>query len=109
MKIGASSAHLAIAAGMIRSTTNGDEDHPDQQPDGADVDALEDVAELDREHLGDVREVEVGDELRDQQEQEQQARQPGPRLGDRAEHVGAALDRPRAAAVGEAGGEEDRA
>ena len=58
-------------------------------------------------HLGHVAEVEVGDELRDQQEQEEQARQPGPRLGDRGDHLVAALDRPGTAAVGEPGGEED--
>ena len=59
--------------------------------------------------LRDVAEVEVGDELRDQQEQEEQAREARPRLRDRVEHVGAALDRARAAAEREAGGEEDRA
>ena len=50
MKIGARIAHLAIAAGMMKSTQHRHEDEPDQQPDGADVGALEPVAELDGRH-----------------------------------------------------------
>ena len=87
MKIGASSAHLAIAAGMIRSTIDRDEDQADQQPDGADVGSSSKSPSLTAATSAMLRVVEVGDELRDQQEQEEQAREPGPRLRDRVEHL----------------------
>ena len=79
MKIGARIAHLAIAAGMIRSTIIVMMMKPISSQTAPMSALLEDVAEL---HGGDLRhvgEVEVGDELRDQQEQEEQARQARPR------------------------------
>ena len=71
----------------MKLTMSGDEDEADQQPDGTDVGRLEPVAELDGGHLGHVGVVEVRDELRDQQEEEQQARKAGPRFRDRREHL----------------------
>ena len=50
---------------------------------------------------GIVAEVEVGDELGDQQEEEQQPGQAGPGLRDRSDHVVAGLDRAGALAVGQ--------
>ena len=79
MKIGARSAHFAMAAGMIRSTMIVTRINPISSQIAADVRALELVGELDREDLGDVGVVEVGDELGDQQEQEEQAAEPGDR------------------------------
>jgi hypothetical protein len=59
-------------------------------------------------HLGiDVAVVEVGQELGDEQEQEQQPDQRAPLLDDRVDHVGAGLDRARAAPERVAGHEED--
>ena len=54
----------------------------------ADVRVLEHVAELHGASTSAMLlVVEVGDELRDQQEQEEQAREARPRLRDRLDHV----------------------
>src|SRR5689334_8921583 len=71
MKTGASSAHLAITCGMmklamllIRITPMSSQTAPIWR-------CSLDVAELDCGHVGDVAEVEVGDGLGDEQEQEE--------------------------------------
>ena len=73
MKIGARIAHLAIACGHDEVDERGDEDEADQQPERPDVRRLEPVAEARSGDLRHVAVVEVGDELRDQQEEEEQA------------------------------------
>ena len=85
---------------MIRSTTSVRRTNPSSSQTAPMSVSLEPVAELRPPRpFGILREVEVRDELRDQQEEEEEARQPCPGLLDPRDHVVHALHRPGAAAV----------
>ena len=82
MKIGAKIAHLGMTPGMMMSSSAVTSTNPTISGIGAETRRLERVGEVDREHRRDVRVIEEGDELGDDQEQEDQPGQPGVGLHD---------------------------
>ena len=75
MNTGAKMAHFGTTPGRMKSRMHDHQDEADQQGETADVGRLEQIGHLDRGDPGMLRVVEVGDELADHQEHEDQAGQ----------------------------------
>ena len=97
-KTGAKIAHLDDP--RDDDVQNGDEDNqPEQQGKRTDTGALQQIRHDDGRDGGHACVVKVGDELADHPQHKDETGQAGERLGDGADDVIAALDRPRSLAM----------
>ena len=87
MKIGAKMAHLGMSPGMMMSSSRMTTIIPISSGSAPMPGRLEQLRERDREHAGQVAVVEVGDELADHQQHEDEPGEAGERLRDRRDDV----------------------
>jgi hypothetical protein len=102
--------------GSIMAITDGrrDDDADDQrdphyrqqQPEAANPGVFDDVSQFHRCNLRDLGVVELGDELSEKQEKEQQAGEASPRFGDGLDDFGAGLESASPPSVAHAGRQE---